>query len=75
MGSFLELVRSRYKPTVESLTCSSVTPRYQIPVFQLEEDVVFTFIAGKSLIEIPPQFRKVVNFKKEQGGGLALSLE
>lgn len=67
--TFLEIVRSRYKPTLESLACSSMTPRYQISALQLnklEDDVVFTFIAGKSRIEMPPKFRKAVIFKEDQ---------
>lgn len=63
--SFLDLVRSRYKSTLDSLSYEFIIPRCQISTCQLdqlEEDVVLTFIRSKPIIEMTSNFRKVFQF-------------
>ena len=63
--SFLDLVHSRYKSTLESLSYEFMIPRCQMSAFQLdqlEEDVVLTFIRSKPIIEMTSNFRKVLQF-------------
>lgn len=74
--SFLQLIRSRYQPisssALVSLSWNSVHPFH---LEQLEEDLIVTFITGKSLIESPSLLRTVFKFKKDQKQELGISLK
>ena len=80
VSSFLQLVRSRYQPTIpgerpavlppsSSFVWASIRPRPEVSVFQLgqlEEDMVTAFITGKPLIKSPLLLRTLFRFKKDK---------
>ena len=89
VSNFLQLVRSRYQPTIpeerpallppsSSLAWASIRCRQKVPVFQLgqlEEDMVTSFITGKPLIKSPLLLRIIFKFKKDKQQDLGANSE